>query len=134
MSTPSRTPGAERPLSPFMIGPYYKPQLTSMMSITHRLTGLFNTFGAVLLAAWLIALAAGPAAFNLVAVHVGAWYGQLVLLFWTWSMLYHLCNGIRHLLWDTGRGFSIEAAYRSGYTVIAVSLVLTAIVWAVALL
>lgn len=133
MSTP-RTPGANRPLSPFMIGPYYKPQLTSMLSITHRATGVGNMLGAMLFALWLIALAAGPTVFSLVNTQVTAWYGQVLLFFWTWSMVYHLCNGIRHLVWDTGRGFSIPVAYRSGYLVVVSSVVLTALVWAVALL
>jgi len=132
MST-TRTPGPTRPLSPFMIGPYYKPQLTSMLSITHRATGVVNTFGAVLFALWLMVLAAGKGPFDMLQVHVTAWYGKVFLILWTWSFLYHLCNGIRHLVWDTGRGFEIATAYRSGYTVVFVSILLTAIVWAIAL-
>lgn len=118
-----------RPLSPFMIGPYYRPQLTSMMSITHRLTGMALTAGTLFLAGWLIALASGPAAFEGYAGHVRAWYGQILLFAWSWALLYHLCNGIRHLGWDIGWGLNIETAYRTGYAVIAVSALLTVAVW-----
>lgn len=124
----------ERPLSPFMIGPYYRPQLTSMLSITHRLTGVINVVGALGLVAWLLATAAGPEAHAVFARHLGAWYGLLFLLGWTWTVSYHFCNGLRHLYWDTGRGFDLTTVYRTGYAVIAGSIVLTALVWAVALL
>ena len=129
-----KSPASNRPLSPFMIGPYYKPQLTSMLSITHRATGMGLSAGTLLLAGWLIALASGPAAYAAYAAHLSAWYGQLLLLGWSWSFLYHLCNGIRHLFWDIGRGLDIPTAYKSGYAVIAMSGVLTAAVWAVAYL
>ena len=130
MST-NKSPAASRPLSPFMIGPYYRPQLTSMLSITHRLTGLALTVGSLALAGWLIALAMGPGAYARYAAHMLAWYGQILLIGWTWSALYHLCNGIRHLFWDMGKGFEIESAYRSGWAVVFVSIVLTAAVWVV---
>lgn len=133
MST-SKSSATNRPLSPFMIGPYYKPQLTSMLSITHRATGVVLSAGTLLLAGWLIALASGPEGYAAYAVHVSAWYGQLLLLGWSWAFLYHLCNGIRHLFWDIGRGLDIPTAYKTGYAVIAVSAVLTAAVWAVAYL
>ncbi|MGQ0701236.1 MAG: succinate dehydrogenase, cytochrome b556 subunit [Panacagrimonas sp.] len=133
MSTP-KSPASNRPLSPFMIGPYYKPQLTSMLSITHRATGMGLSAGTLLLAGWLIALASGPEAYAKYAVHVSAWYGQILLLGWSWSFLYHLCNGIRHLFWDIGRGLDIPTAYKSGYAVIAISGVLTGAVWALAYL
>ncbi len=134
MSTPNPPSGPNRPLSPFMIGPYYKPQLTSMLSITHRVTGMALSFGTLLLAGWLIALSSGPDAYHAYSKHVLAWYGQILLLGWSWALLYHLCNGIRHLFWDVGKGFSLPAAYRSGYAVIAVSGVLTLAVWALAYL
>ena len=128
MSTP-KSPGDGRPLSPFMIGPYYRPQLTSMLSITHRATGVGLSAGTLLLAWWLIALASGPEAFECVSGHVSAWYGQVLLFAWTWALLYHLCNGIRHLLWDVGKNLEIEAAYKSGYVVVAASAILTVVVW-----
>lgn len=133
MTTP-KSPATNRPLSPFMIGPYYKPQLTSMLSITHRATGVGLSAGTLFLAGWLVALASGPDAYAKYAVHVGAWYGQIILLGFSWALLYHLCNGIRHLFWDVGKGLDIATAYKSGYAVVLVSAVLTAAVWAVAYL
>lgn len=123
-----------RPLSPFMIGPYYRPQLTSMLSITHRITGIINVLGALGLVGWLSAVASGPEAFASYSAHLGAWYGLLFLFGWTWTVFYHLCNGIRHLFWDTGRGFELDTVYRSGYAVIAGSIVLTLVVWAIVLI
>lgn len=128
----AKTP--QRPLSPFMIGPYYRPQLTSMLSITHRITGVINVVGALGLVGWLLAIAAGPQAFEGFMSHAGAWYGLILLFGWSWTLSYHLCNGIRHLVWDTGRGFDLATVYRSGYAVIAGSLLLTAIAWLVALI
>lgn len=125
---------SNRPLSPFMIGPYYKPQLTSMLSITHRLTGLALAFGTVFIAAWVTAAATSAEAYGWFAWAANSIVGKLLLLAYTWAMLYHLCNGIRHLFWDTGRGFALKTAYTSGYLVVAASLVLTAGVWAFAYL
>ena len=133
MST-SKPTAPNRPLSPFMIGPYYKPQLTSMLSITHRVTGVGLAGGTLLLAGWLIALAGGPETYAGYARHVQAWYGQLLLLGFSWALLYHLCNGIRHLFWDIGKGLDVPTAYKSGYAVVVVSAVLTVAVWAVAYL
>jgi succinate dehydrogenase / fumarate reductase cytochrome b subunit len=122
----------ERPLSPFMIGPYYRAQLTSMLSIVHRITGVGLSLGTILLVGWLAAVASGPWAYAEFAKHLTAWYGQLLLLGWSWSLLYHLCNGVRHLFWDMGYGFEIKTAYRSGYAVLALSLLLTAALWVLA--
>ncbi len=122
----------ERPLSPFMIGPYYRPQLTSMLSITHRATGVGLAGGILLLVWWLSAAAAGEAAYAAFSAHAGAWYGQLLLLGFSWALMYHLCNGIRHLFWDAGKGLELEAAYASGYAVIVGSVVLTGAIWVLA--
>ena len=130
MSSPA--PKVDRPLSPFMIGPYYRPQLTSMLSIVHRLTGVGLAVGTVLLVWWLVALAGGPWTYAAFSKHLAAWYGQLLLLGWSWALMYHLCNGIRHLCWDLGYGYSIAAVYRSGYVMVAASLLLTAAAWGVA--
>ena len=89
------------------------------------------SLGALLLAGWLMALAAGPKWYYLCAQHLNAWYGQVLLFCWSWALLYHLCNGIRHLVWDTGRGFDLKSAYASGYGVIGASIALTALVWGV---
>lgn len=130
----SKPAAPNRPLSPFMIGPYYKPQLTSMLSITHRATGVGLAGGTLLLAGWLIALAGGPQTYNAYAAHVSAWYGQLLLLGFSWALLYHLCNGIRHLFWDIGKGLDVPTAYKSGYAVVAISAALTVAVWGLAYL
>ena len=129
---PQQARPAERPLSPFMLGLYYRVQLTSALSLLHRMTGVGLSVGAVLLVWWLAALASGPWAYASFATHLTAWYGQLLLLGWSWSLLYHLCNGIRHLMWDLGHGYSIPVAYRSGYAVVFVSVLLTAAAWGVA--
>ena len=129
---PQVNPVAARPLSPFMIGPYYRPQLTSMLSIVHRITGVGLSVGSLLLVGWLVALASGPWEYAAYAKHLTAWYGQVLLLGWSWSLLYHLCNGIRHLFWDLGYGYSIPVVYRSGYAVVAVSILLTAAAWGLA--
>jgi succinate dehydrogenase / fumarate reductase, cytochrome b subunit len=125
-------PAANRPLSPFMLGQYYRFEWSSLLSFAHRITGIGLSLGTLLLALWLVALAGGPrwyAAFN---AHATAWYGQLLLLGWSWALLYHLCNGIRHLFWDLGRGFELKTAARSGYAVVVVSLALTGACWALA--
>lgn len=124
---------SNRPLSPFMIGPYYKPQLTSMLSITHRLTGLALAAGTVFIAAWLVTAATSAEAFAVFSAVAGSVVGKLITVAYSWAVLYHLCNGIRHLFWDTGRGFDLKSAYASGYAVIGASLVLTAALWTFAL-
>jgi len=113
---------ANRPLSPHL--QIYKPQLTSVLSITHRGTSLFLSVGSLVLAWWLFSIASGPGDFASAQSHLTAWYGQLALLAWVFSFYYHLCNGIRHLFWDVGMGLEIESAYRSGYIVLGVSLLL----------
>lgn len=121
-----------RPLSPFMLGQYYRFQWTSLLSFGHRLTGIGLSLGTLLLAGWLVALAGGPQWFKACSAHVQAWYGQALLFAWTWALMYHLGNGIRHLFWDAGLGFDLKTAERSGYAVVVASLVLTGAVWAVA--
>ena len=124
MSTTPRS----RPLSPFMIGPYYKAQLTSMLSITHRGTGVFLTFGGLVLAWWLTALAGGPESYARFAGFADHIIGRLVLLGLAFSLIFHLLNGIRHLFWDVGMGLDIPRAYATGWTVLFGSIVGTAIV------
>jgi succinate dehydrogenase / fumarate reductase cytochrome b subunit len=123
-----------RPLSPFMLGSYYRFQWSSVLSFGHRLTGLALSFGTLLIAAGLVALAGGPTWFALFHQHAAAWYGQVLLALWSWALLYHLCNGIRHLFWDLGKGFELKAAEASGYAVVIVSLMLTVACWALAYL
>ncbi len=96
-----------------------------MLSITHRGTGIFLSVGALLLCYWLLAIAAGVGVYTRLGVHIAAWYGQLLLLAFTFSLYFHLCNGIRHLFWDAGLGLEIETTYKSGYAVIIASIFLT---------
>ena len=117
----------KRPLSPHL--QVYKPQLTSMLSILHRLTGVALAAGTLLLVWWLVAAAAGPEAFGTVQAFVGSWLGRLLLLGWTFALLYHLCNGVRHLVWDVGWGFELTQVYASGWIVVGASVGLTIIVW-----
>jgi succinate dehydrogenase / fumarate reductase cytochrome b subunit len=113
----------ERPLSPHL--QVYKPQITSILSITHRATGIALTLGLGLFAWWVIALATGYEAFTCVQSFVGSIPGKIVLVGWLWALFFHSCTGIRHLFWDAGKGFSIEATYRSGYAALAASILLT---------
>ena len=115
----------KRPLSPHL--QVYKPQITSVLSITHRATGVFLSLGTLFLTCWLVGIAASETAFNHFQQHVEAWYGKILLSAFVFSLYYHLCNGIRHLCWDSGLGLEIDTTYKTGYTVIAVSVVLTAI-------
>lgn len=116
----------QRPMSPFMIGPYYRPQLTSLMSITHRATGVFlSLLGAPLLLWWIVAVSRGPAAYDVLLGSLGNWFGQLVLLACLFSLSFHLLNGIRHLIWDTGRALELKSAYTLGWLVLAGTFILT---------
>ena len=114
-----------RPLSPHL--QVYKPQLTSVLSITHRGTGVFLSLGSILLSCWLLALAMGPDSHANLMLHIQSWYGQLLLIGFVFSLYYHLSNGIRHLFWDVGMGLELGSTYRSGYIVIIASLLMTAI-------
>lgn len=102
------------------------------MSIFHRGTGVVLAIGSILVAYWLGAIAAGPEAYATANSILGSWFGKLVLFGWTWALFYHLCNGIRHLLWDSGFGFEIETTYLSGKIVLGASVVLTILLWLVA--
>jgi succinate dehydrogenase / fumarate reductase cytochrome b subunit len=115
------------PLSPHL--GIYRWQITMLLSILHRATGVFLSIGLLLLAYWLLALASGPEDYAMAASHVNAWYGQLVLLAFVFSLYLHLCNGVRHLFWDVGMGFEIKTSFASAYAVVAISILLTAATW-----
>lgn len=116
-----------RPLSPHL--QVYRPQLTSVLSITHRATGVALAVGTLLLVYWLVAAALGPQAYAQAQSVLGSKLGQLLLFLWTWALFYHLCNGIRHLFWDAGYGFEIPTVYKSGKAVLIASVVLTLLLW-----
>src|SRR5260370_24200255 len=112
-----------RPLSPHL--QIYRWQLTMAMSILHRFTGIALSLGTVLLVWWLVAAADGPEAYAGVQWFLGSWIGLVLLFGWTVALFYHLCNGIRHLWWDTGRGLDLKSVYASGWAVIAATRSLT---------
>lgn len=116
-----------RPLSPHL--QIYRPQLTSVLSITHRMSGIVLSAGLVVLVAWLLALASGPQAYDRVNALLFSIPGLILMLIWTQALFYHLLNGIRHLLWDAGWLLDLSKAYASGWAVVTMSLVLTIIVW-----
>lgn len=116
-----------RPLSPNIQN--YRPQLTSVLSIVNRITGVALCACAVALVAWLVAAASGPQAFAIAQAAVGSWVGQALLIVSTFGFFLHLCGGIRHLVWDTVRGFELRWIYASGWLVIAASALLTAASW-----
>lgn len=119
-----------RPLSPHL--QVYRPQLTSILSILHRITGIALAVGTLLLVYWLVALSLGPEAYAEAEWFLSSILGRLLIFGWSLTLFYHLCNGIRHLFWDAGYGFELENAYRSGWTVVAASLVLTVLAWILA--
>jgi len=120
----------ERPLSPHL--QVYRWQITMTMSILHRATGVILVAGAFALAWWLLALAAGGEAYADAAECLASPLGQLFLFGFTLSLVYHLLNGIRHLLWDAGWGFEIPEFYASGWAVAGLTVVFTLLIWLVA--
>jgi succinate dehydrogenase / fumarate reductase, cytochrome b subunit len=117
----------DRPLSPHLT--IYRPLINMVMSIVHRITGGANYFGTVLIAAWLVAAAMGPEAYDTVNALFGHPLGKLVLLGYSWSVIHHMLGGMRHLLWDTGRGLEIGAVNALSWLTIIGSLALTAALW-----
>lgn len=120
-----------RPLSPHL--QVYKPQITSVMSITHRATGIALAVGTLLLTAWIVLVAVGPEAYAGFAGFLGSWLGRLLLLGWSVALFYHLLNGIRHLFWDAGYGFELPTMQTTGYAVLIGTVVLTVIAWGLGL-
>jgi succinate dehydrogenase / fumarate reductase cytochrome b subunit len=116
-----------RPLSPHL--QIYRWQLTSVLSILHRISGVALAVGAILLVSWLGAAADGPESYARMQRFLGSWIGLVLLFGWSVALFYHLCNGIRHLMWDTGRGLDLKSVYASGWTVLAATAVLTLIAW-----
>lgn len=131
MTTPASTSGSERPISPHLT--IYKPQITSVMSILHRITGLALVFGTIFLVWWLWAAAYSPVCFAGLHSFFGGFIGKIMLFGWSAAFYYHLLNGLRHLWWDLGHGFDIPSVIRSGWIVGITCLALTIITWIVAL-
>ncbi len=118
---------SERPLSPHL--QIWRWNVTMALSILHRATGVGLGLGALLLAWWLIAAASGPEAFATAQDFMGSILGRLILLGFTAALFFHLCNGVRHLVWDVGYGFEMATAERSAWFVVAATVVLTLIAW-----
>ena len=121
-------PATARPLSPHLT--VYSWQIQMVTSIVHRGTGIFLALGTLLVCAGLLALASGPDFYAKLSAFCRSWIGILLLIGWTWSLAFHLLNGIRHLLQDIGLGYEPRVFVRNGWLVTAGSFVLTALVWA----
>ena len=121
----------QRPLSPHL--QIYKHQLTSLLSILHRATGVALSIGSVILVSWVVALSLGETAYSSYSMIINSWFGKLVLFGFTFGLFYHLSNGIRHLFWDAGYGYDLKVAYTSGTLVIISSLTLTIVTWFIVL-
>ena len=116
-----------RPLSPHL--QVYRPQITSMLSFSHRISGVVLGAGALLLTWWLVAAVEGPESFDEVQTIIGSWYGRLLIFGFTLAFYFHLCNGVRHLFWDLGYGLELRSVYRSGWVVMVLTVVLTLFSW-----
>ncbi len=117
----------KRPLSPHLM--VYKPQITSILSITHRATGVALAFGALLLANWVISGIYGPDAFAMAQNLLGSIVGKIILFGLTLSLFFHLGNGIRHLAWDIGKGYELTHLRTSGMVVIIFTIVMSIATW-----
>ncbi len=120
-----------RPQSPNI--QIYRPQLTSVLSIANRISGIVLSIAAVGLVAWLIAAAEGPQVYGAAQSALTSLAGRIVLFGITFAFFLHLCGGIRHLIWDAGYGFELQTIYASGWIVVAASLVFTLAAWIAAL-
>lgn len=121
----ARTGPAERPLSPHL--QIYKPTITMVMSILHRVTGAALFFGTLLLVIALVALASGSSAFGTVQAIYGSIIGKLILFGYTWALFHHMCGGIRHFVWDTGAGLERETRMKLAWASLFASLGLTVV-------
>lgn len=126
----SATPPDSRPLSPHL--QVYRPQLTSVLSFAHRATGVVNLLALVALVYWLAAAAAGVEAYAQAVTLLASPPGIALAVLFSYAFFYHMCNGIRHLVWDAGRSLELPAVYRSGWLMVAASVVLTAAFWLLA--
>lgn len=126
----SKVSGSNRPLSPHLS--IYKPQITSVLSIMHRLTGIMLYAGLVLLIAWVVFSTYG--CLNCVQGLFSHQLVKAILILWTMALYYHLLNGVRHLFWDAGRGYELNTLCRTGYLVIFGTVVLTFATWFLPLL
>ena len=118
-----------KPLSPHLT--IYKPQITSLMSITHRITGVFQSIGLLIICIFLISLLFGSQIHNTLQIFVNHIVGKTFFIFYTFSLCYHLFNGIRHLAWDLGLGFNLNNVNYTGYATIILAFMLNFFIWLV---
>ena len=118
---------SKNPLSPHL--KIYKWHISSLLSITHRISGVINLLALILIFFWLLFLSLGESNYELFLLSINSFFGKFILIGFTWSMSFHLLSGIRHLAWDLGYGFEIKTANISGIVVIIFSLVLTIVFW-----
>ncbi|KAA0969735.1 succinate dehydrogenase, cytochrome b556 subunit [Aureimonas fodinaquatilis] len=116
-----------RPLSPHLTIYRFRP--TMAMSIVHRITGMALYFGTLLVVWWLVAAASGPGAFATASWFLGSFIGQLILFGYTWALLHHMFGGIRHFIWDTGRGLEKETSTKMSIATLIASLTGTLLLW-----
>ncbi|MCB1782469.1 MAG: succinate dehydrogenase, cytochrome b556 subunit [Alphaproteobacteria bacterium] len=121
-----------RPLSPHLS--IYNLPLTALMSITHRMTGAVLALGTLLWAAFLISAASGEEYYKMVMYAASSHMGRIILLLWSAALYFHMCNGIRHMIWDTGKFLEKDKAMRTNYVVILVAVIMTAVTWVCAYL
>jgi succinate dehydrogenase / fumarate reductase, cytochrome b subunit len=122
-----RTGQRARPTSPHL--QVYSPLINMMMSIVHRLTGVALYFGTILLALWLTAAATGPEYFAYVSSIFNSLPGRIVLFGYTWALMHHMLGGLRHFLWDTGRGYDLATIDRLSWGTLIASIGLTGLIW-----
>ena len=121
---------SKNPLSPHL--QIYRWQISSLLSITHRISGVINLLALILIFFWLIFLSLGENNYQSFLLIINSFFGKFILIGFTWSMSFHLLSGIRHLVWDLGYGFEIRTANITGVIVIISSLALTIIFWLLA--
>ena len=118
---------SNNPLSPHL--QIYRWQVSSLLSITHRISGVINLLALIFILFWLLVLSFGENNYELFLISINSFFGKFILIGFTWSMSFHLLSGIRHLVWDLGYGFEIKTANISGIIVIVFSLALTILLW-----
>ena len=118
---------SNNPLSPHL--QIYRWQISSLLSIAHRISGVINLLALVFIFFWLVFLSFGESNYELFLLIINSFFGKFILIGFTWSMIFHLLSGIRHLVWDLGYGFEIKIANISGIIVIIFSFILTVVFW-----
>ena len=118
---------SKRPLSPHL--QIYTPLINTVMSILHRITGAALYVGSLLLAWWLVSVAAGPVDFGYASAFFGSSFGHLVLFGYTWALIHHMIGGVRHFIWDTGTWLDIETVDLLSWATIILSAAITGLIW-----